>query len=60
MPKSGRGFKYQYYRHTQVLLMAKQKGIIHSVKDVINLLNNQSFRFSNNIVNEILKLAGEA
>ena len=43
----------------RILLLAKQKGIIHSVKDLIIALEKASFRFSKNIILEILTLAGE-
>jgi predicted nucleic acid-binding protein len=43
----------------KVLLLAKQSGIIESVKDVIQLLTKQSFRFNSAIVKEILILAEE-
>ena len=44
----------------KVLLIAKNKGVIESVKQIINELQDQSFRFNKLIVEEILKLANEA
>jgi predicted nucleic acid-binding protein len=43
----------------KVLLIAKNKGIISSVNDVVLELQGASFRFNKIIVQEILKLAGE-
>jgi len=43
----------------KVLLIAKNRGVISSVKQVINELQKQSFRFNKAIVAEILILAGE-
>ncbi len=43
----------------KVLLIAKEKGIIVSVKQIIEQLNQRSFRFSKALVTEVLKLAGE-
>lgn len=43
----------------KVLLLAKQKGVIISVKDLIVLLEHHSFRFNENIRDEILRLANE-
>ncbi|WP_139302432.1 DUF3368 domain-containing protein [Mucilaginibacter polytrichastri] len=43
----------------KVLLLAKQKGVINSVKEIIDLLEEHSFRFSKNIKDEVLKLANE-
>lgn len=44
----------------KVLLIAKNKGVIQSVKQLINELQKNSFRFNKAIVEEVLKLAGEA
>lgn len=43
----------------KVLLIAKNKGVVSSVKDIILELQKASFRFNRVIVDEILKLAGE-
>lgn len=43
----------------KVLLIAKQKGIIVSVKEIIQELEQANFRFSKTIVNELLNLAKE-
>ena len=43
----------------KVLLIAKQKGVITSVKEVIDLLQQNSFRFNKVVMDEVLKLAGE-
>jgi len=52
--------KIQIIGTLKVLLIAKQKGIIPSVKNLVDLLTAHSFRFSNVIVDEILHLANEA
>lgn len=44
----------------RVLLIAKQKGVIPSVKNIIELLNNHSFRFNNALVEEVLLQVNEA
>lgn len=43
----------------KVLLIAKNKGAIVSVNEVILQLQQQSFRFNKKIIDEVLKLAGE-
>jgi predicted nucleic acid-binding protein len=43
----------------KVLLIAKNKGVISSVKQLINELQKHSFRFNKAIVAEVLRLAGE-
>jgi len=43
----------------KVLLIAKNKGVISSVKQLINELQKHSFRFNKAIVEEVLRLAGE-
>lgn len=43
----------------KVLLVAKQRGVIESVKEVIMELHNNNFRFKTDIVQEVLKLANE-
>lgn len=43
----------------KVLLLAKNKGAIDSVKEIIIELQKQSFRFNKTIVDDVLKLAGE-
>jgi predicted nucleic acid-binding protein len=43
----------------KVLLIAKNKGVIVSVKQIINELQKQSFRFNSTILEEVLKQAGE-
>ena len=43
----------------KVLLIAKNKGVISSVNDIVLELQKASFRFNKIIVEEILKLAGE-
>jgi len=42
-----------------VILKAKQKGIISSVKDMINRLKSVNFRISQAMENEVLRLADE-
>ena len=44
----------------KVLLIAKQKGAINSAKEIIAELEKVNFRFSNVVVMEILKQAGES
>jgi predicted nucleic acid-binding protein len=44
----------------RILLVAKQKGVIPSVKDVIEKLHYHNFRFAKPIIEQILKEAGEA
>jgi uncharacterized protein len=44
----------------KVLLIAKNKGVIVSVKSIVYELQKQSFRFNKTIIDEVLKLAGEA
>lgn len=43
----------------KVLLIAKNKGVIVSVKQIIDELQKHSFRFSKTIVDEVLRLAEE-
>ena len=43
----------------KILLIAKKKGIVPSVKQLIEQLEKNNFRFSKPIINEILKEAGE-
>jgi predicted nucleic acid-binding protein len=43
----------------KVLLIAKNKGVIRSVKEITDDLQKHSFRFNKTIVEEVLKLAGE-
>jgi len=43
----------------KVLLIAKNKGVIDSVKSLIEELQIHSFRFNKAIVDEVLRLAGE-
>jgi predicted nucleic acid-binding protein len=43
----------------KVLIIAKNKGAIVSVKQVIRELQEQSFRFDKKLVNEVLRLSGE-
>jgi len=42
-----------------VLLRAKHNGVIDSVKPLLDSLVNSDFYISENIINEVLKLAGE-
>ena len=42
-----------------VLLNAKQKGIINSIKPIIDKINTTNFRLSENIINQVLFLANE-
>jgi len=42
-----------------IILKAKQKGIVSSVKDVTNKLKSVNFRISQAMENEILRLADE-
>jgi uncharacterized protein len=44
----------------KVLLLAKQRGVIHSVKELIVDLSRKKFRFSQAIVNQILIEARES
>lgn len=44
----------------KVLLIAKNKGVLSSVKQVILELQHHSFRFNKAIVDEVLRLAGES
>ncbi|MBT1696269.1 DUF3368 domain-containing protein [Fulvivirgaceae bacterium PWU4] len=41
-------------------MLAKQKGVISNVRDIIEKLHNHNFRFAKPIVEQILKEAGEA
>jgi len=43
----------------KVLLIAKNRGFIVSVKEIVNEMEYYSFRFSKTVVEEILRLAGE-
>jgi predicted nucleic acid-binding protein len=43
----------------KILLLAKQRGTIQSVKELLILLEKKNFRFSKNIVDTILHEAGE-
>ena len=43
----------------KTILLAKQKGVITSVKSIIEQLENHNFRFAKNISEEILIEAGE-
>jgi predicted nucleic acid-binding protein len=43
----------------KLLLIAKQKGIIESIKPIITQLNENGFRVSPKIIGQILKLANE-
>jgi len=42
-----------------IILLAKQRGIIPSAKEVITMLADQNFRFSDSMLNTILKEANE-
>lgn len=42
-----------------LLIRAKQKGYITSVKEALNELINEDYRFSETLIKKILKLAGE-
>jgi len=42
-----------------VLLNAKQKGIINSIKPLLHKINTTNFRLSENIINQVLLLANE-
>lgn len=44
----------------KVLIIAKNKGAIVSVKQVIRELKEQSFRFDKKLVDEVLRLSGES
>jgi predicted nucleic acid-binding protein len=44
----------------KTLLIAKQKGVINTVKEVIEELEKVNFRFSKVVVTEILKQSGES
>lgn len=44
----------------RVILIAKQKGVIRSVKEIIQQFEQANFRFSRTIAKEILKIAGES
>ncbi len=61
--KKGRKLATRFHIHIigslRILLFAKQKGVIPSVKEIIVELEKSGFRFSNLIVNEILNLSGE-
>jgi len=43
----------------KVLLIAKNRGFIVSVKEIVNEMQYYSFRFSKTVVDEILSLAGD-
>jgi predicted nucleic acid-binding protein len=43
----------------KVLLIAKNKGVIVSVKQLIDELKKHSFRFNKAVLDEVLRLAGE-
>lgn len=43
----------------RIILEAKNKGHITSVREVLDLLKSHKFRFSNSVTHEILKLANE-
>lgn len=57
--KIARDLKVAIIGTLKVLLIAKNKGVIVSVKQIINELQKQSFRFNSAIVEEVLKQAGE-
>jgi len=42
-----------------VLIKAKEKGTIESVKEILNLIDKTNFRISNSIKEQVLKKAGE-
>jgi predicted nucleic acid-binding protein len=42
-----------------ILIIAKEKGIINSVSEIIELIKDTNFRVSNNLVNETLRRCGE-
>jgi len=42
-----------------VLIRAKEKGVIESVKEILNLIDKTNFRISDSIKEQILKKAGE-
>jgi len=42
-----------------VLIKAKEKGRIESVKEILNLIDKTNFRISNSIKEQVLKKAGE-
>ncbi|MBD0378444.1 MAG: DUF3368 domain-containing protein [Flavisolibacter sp.] len=43
----------------QILLVSKTKGIIHSIKALLDQLENNNFRFSPALKDDILRKAGE-
>lgn len=42
-----------------VLIKAKEKGRIESVKEILNLIDKTNFRISNSIKEQVLRKAGE-
>jgi len=42
-----------------VLIKAKEKGRVESVKEILNLIDKTNFRISNSIKEQVLRKAGE-
>jgi len=61
--KKGRAIAEKNHLHIigtlKILLLAKQKGIIDSLSEIIALLEKNNFRFSKNIKEKMLSEAGE-
>ena len=61
--KKGRAIAKEFHIETigtlKIFLLAKQKGLIVSVKQMIDELRNSGFRFSEGIVDALLNEAGE-
>ncbi|ASJ09762.1 hypothetical protein A3L11_06635 [Thermococcus siculi] len=57
--KVARGFGVRVTGTLGILLIAKRRGLIESIKPYIETLRKSGFRISNGIVERILKEAGE-
>jgi uncharacterized protein len=58
--KIAREFNLEIIGTLRILLLAKQRGVIPNVKDLIEKLHSCNFRFAKSIIEQILKEANEA
>nr|WKN39433.1 DUF3368 domain-containing protein [Tunicatimonas sp. TK19036] len=57
--KVGKGLKLKFTGTLGVIVKAKEKGVIKSIKPIIKKLTQTDFRISENVIKEILKRSGE-
>lgn len=57
--REAKALQMQFTGTLGVLIVAKEKGIIHSVAEILELIKETNFRISNQLLLETLKKCGE-